>query len=109
MCVCICVCVFSKTVDVSIPDAGSTMQPEQRDMSHGLSTTDISAAGLNASGGSRVHKVGIKDATFILTCLLLLLDCWKEIRRNCRALMSKSAQLLVRSFFHLSGTPKIYR
>lgn len=61
MCVAICVCVFSKTVDVSIPDAGSTMEPEQRGVSHGLSTPERSAAGLNASGGSRVHKV--KDAT----------------------------------------------
>lgn len=57
-----CLCVLSKTVDVSIPDAGSTMEPEQRDMSHRLSTPDRSAAGLNASGGSRVPKT--QDATF---------------------------------------------
>lgn len=88
MCVCIlCACVLSKTVNVSIPDAGSTMEPEQRDVSRGLSAADISAAaGLNASGG--VHKVKDETFRFILTCLLLILDCWEEIRavlnyRNC--------------------------
>lgn len=54
----VCPCAFfSKTVDVSIPDAGSTMEPEQRDVSHGLSAPDRSAAGLNASGGSGARKV----------------------------------------------------
>lgn len=74
-----CLCARSKTVDVSIPDAGSTMEPEQRDVSHGLSAPDRSAAGLNASGGRRVHKV--KDATFkfVLSRLLLFLECWREI------------------------------
>lgn len=54
--------MLSKTVDVSIPDAGSTMKPEQRDVSRGLSTPDTSTAGLHCCGGSRVHKV--KDGTF---------------------------------------------
>lgn len=64
---CVFACVFvrlTKTVDVSIPDAGSTMEPEQRDMSHGLSSPSP-AAGLNASAGSRVHKVKDKTFTFI--------------------------------------------
>lgn len=67
--------MFSQTVDVSIPDAGSTMEPEQRGVSHGLSAPDRSAAGLNGGGGGRVHKV--KHATFMFL-LLLQLDCQTE-------------------------------
>lgn len=37
------------------------MEPEQRDVSCGLSSAERSAAGLNASGGSRAHKA--KDQT----------------------------------------------
>lgn len=40
--VCICVCVFSKTVDVSIPAAESTMEPEQRGRSDRLGSADES-------------------------------------------------------------------
>lgn len=78
-CVCICVCVLSKTVDVSIPDAGSTMEPEQRDVSRGLSTPDKSTGGLNCCGGTRVHKVKGATFTYILSVLLLLVDFWREI------------------------------
>lgn len=39
------------------------MEPEQRGASHRLSATDGSAAGLNGSVGSRVHKV--KDVTSV--------------------------------------------
>lgn len=84
MCVRICVRALSKTVDVSIPDAGGTMEPEQRDVSRGLSAPERSAAGLNASDGRRAPKV--KDAAFkfILSCLLFFLDCWKHVNRQRR-------------------------
>lgn len=109
MCVCICVRVLSKTVTVSIPDAGSTMEPEQRDVSHGLSTADGSATGLSASGGSNVHKV--KDATF----KLILASSLKPLERNMEWVEQEGCRLKtleslnVRSAFHLSETPKIYR
>lgn len=69
MCVCICVCACAvQNVDVSIPrvlpHTGSTMGPEQRDVSRGLSTADGFAAGMNGFGGSRVHKIFVIDAAF---------------------------------------------
>ena len=59
-----CLCVF-QTVDVSIPAAGSTMEPEQRGASHRLSAPDGFAAELNESVGSKVHKVKDATSTFI--------------------------------------------
>lgn len=78
---CVFACVFvrlTKTVDVSIPDAGSTMEPEQRDMSHGLSSPSP-AAGLNASGGSRVHNFYVYLITFAAPFRLLYTDIMSYI------------------------------
>lgn len=60
-CVCICVGEPARSADVSIPDAGNTMESKQRAVSRGLSAAEGSAAALNACGGTRVHRV--TDAT----------------------------------------------
>lgn len=84
MCVCICVCcpkLWMSAFLMRYPHTGSTMEPEQRGVSRGLSTPDRFAAGLNGSNGSRVHKIFVIDAAFkfIFTFLLLLSACRRRL------------------------------